>query len=280
MPNLGDLVGRLIGMVGDVLGSSSLRLGVAPSLAILGVLLVLLSLLARPVGRWTPGDRGNLSRASRLMALAAESGSEAAFSLGTAGLTRTTRALDRLQTLAAMPLLADLARAAARAGVTLRVTSNDPVALLLAAEVVEEAHRRAAAPERLSPSALSYVGEGRATAAGTALAQRQHWGAAFAAGGLGEEGLLLLHGMARQAAATSFGSADAGQASSVLLEGEGTLVGAELYQAPADIRSSVSDWTAALAANRIFWLAMAGLLVASALILVGVPGVPAYFSGR
>lgn len=280
MPNIGDLVGRVIGLVGELIGSSSLRLGTAPTLVILGLLLVLLSLLARPAGRWTPGDRGHLARTGHLMALAAEAGTEAAFSLGTAGVARGTRALDRLQTLAALPILGHVARAAARGGVTLRVTANDPVAVLLAEQTVEQAHRRMGTLERLSESGVTYVGEGRPTAAALALAEQQVWGGAFVAGGLAEEGLLLLHGMADGATATSFGSADVGQAPMLLLEGEGTLVGPELYQTPGDIRSNVQDWTAAFTANRLIWLTVAVLVGASALLLLGVPGIPAFFTGR
>lgn len=273
MPNLGELGGRLVGLVGNVLGNSALRLGAGPTLAVLVVLLVLLSMIARPASRWRPRDLGGLSGARRAMALAAESGAPAAFSLGTAGLVRGAGAVQRLQTLAGLTILADVAHDAARSGVALTVSSNDPVATVLAAAVLEQAHLRIASEEHAGRSRAIYLGEGRAAAAGLALAagtpvEASPRGPAFAAGGFSEESLLLLGGMASGASTTAFGTAEPAQAPSVLLEGEGTLIGAQLYQAPSELEAGTDARLAVLAANRLIWLAVAVLVIGTGLILL------------
>ena len=51
MPTPAELVGRFVEFVGDVLGASSLRFGIGPTLVVLGVLLVFLQLVARPISR-------------------------------------------------------------------------------------------------------------------------------------------------------------------------------------------------------------------------------------
>lgn len=269
MPDAGDLIGRLVGLLGQVLGASSLRLGIGPTLAIAAVLLVLLSLVARPASRWMTRDLGHLSAVGRSMALAAESGAIAAFSLGTAGIARSVPATARLQTLAALPLLSHVARAAARSGVPMEVTLNDPVAALLAQSSLRDAHRRTETLERLGRSRVVYLGEGRATAAAHALAGESRPGASFVMGGLAEESLLLLDGAAAGARSTSFGTASASEASSVLLEAEGTLVGPELYHAPSDLGHNAGDRIAVFAANRLALAALAILLAGSALVVIG-----------
>src|SRR5438105_14025748 len=104
MPNIGDLAGHLIGLLGDLVGSSSARLGPAGIGSILLILFILLALLARPVTRWTTRDLGRLAALPRSMAIAAEAGAGAAVSLGTAGVGRPVNALAPLQTPAALPL--------------------------------------------------------------------------------------------------------------------------------------------------------------------------------
>jgi hypothetical protein len=269
MPNLGELIGRLIALLGELVSASSLRLGIWPTLAVLGVMLVLLQLVARPTTRWTTRDLGGLAAVPRSMALAAEAGSAVLFSLGTAGVARSTSAIGRLQTLAGLPILSHVARAASRGGVPLTVSTNDPVAEIIAAEAVAESHRRTATVERSGRSRVEYIGEGRAAAAGSALAGGEG-GAAFFAGGLDEEALLLLDGMAAGSAASSLGTASAGQASSLLLEGDGVLIGPQLYQAPADLRAGGFERTMVLAGNRLIWIALAVLLVGSVVALAGV----------
>ena len=61
MPDFGELIGRLIGLFGELLSASSLRLGTGATLAVLGVMLVLLQLVARPTTRWTTRDLGGLA---------------------------------------------------------------------------------------------------------------------------------------------------------------------------------------------------------------------------
>jgi len=262
MPDLGKLLGDLVAFLGEQVAASSLRLGPVATVVLLGVVLVLLSLVARPPTRWTQRDVGRLAAVGRAMALAAESGGAAAFSLGTAGVARATSALDRLQTLAALPILGIVARSAARSGVPLRVTTNDPVAQHMADLVLDEAHHRTETLERRDRSRAEYLGEGRATAASAAMLPAGSPAATFVAGGLAEEGLLMLDASARRAASTSFGTADASQATSVLLTGEGTMVGPELFQAASDLRGR-SDRTGVTAANRIVLAAVATITIGS-----------------
>ncbi|HYM53220.1 MAG TPA: DUF6754 domain-containing protein [Candidatus Dormibacteraeota bacterium] len=260
MPNLGELLGTLVGLIGSQFAASSLRLGPAPSIAIFLVVLVLLSLVARPATRWTTRDLGRLAMVPRAMALAAESGAAAAFSLGSAGVSRATSAFDRLQTLAALPVLGHVARTAARAGVPLRVTANDAVAVHLAEVTLDDAHRATETPERGERSRAEYVGEGRPVAAAVALTDAAWPAAAFVAGGLAEESLLMLQATADDADWTSAGTGAPSQAGSVLLSGDGALIGPELYQAPSDLRASGHDRTGVLASNRLI-LAVIGLVL-------------------
>jgi hypothetical protein len=280
MPELGQLVSDVLSFVGEQVGASSLRLGPLPTLAVLGIVLVLLSLVARPSTRWAVRDLGRLASVNRAMALAAESGGSAAFSLGTAGVARAASAFERMQTLASLPILSHAARAAARAGVPLRVSTNDPVAVHLAEVALEEAHRRTDTEERQERSRAEFVGEGRATAAATALAEAGEPAAAFVDGSLAEEALLLLHGAGDGAAWSSFGTAAAGQAGSVLLSGEGTLVGPELYQAPSDIRSAGHERTGVLAANRLLVAALVTIVVGSLLAIAGAVDLAGPLAGR
>jgi hypothetical protein len=84
--------------------------------------------------------------------------------------------------------------------------------------------------------------------------------AVFVVGSLSEEGLLLLDASSRRAASTSFGTADASQATSVLLTGDGTMVGPELFVATSDVRGG-ADRTAVTATNRIIIAAQAVIVI-------------------
>jgi hypothetical protein len=289
MPNIGELVGRLIGLVGDAVSSSSARLGPAATASILFVLLALLALLARPVTRWTTRDLGHLAALPRSLAIAAEAGAGAAVSLGTAGVARSTAAVNRLQTLAALPLLGHVARAAARAGIPLEVTSNDPLTVHLADSQLSAAHDRTGTAERAGRSNVAYVGEGRATEAARALAgsggmeliaggPAAAHGLSMLVGGVGEEGLLLMMGAAAGEASTVYGTADATQATSVLLSGEGTLVGPELYDAVAELRPGPAR-AGVLAGNRLIWLIVA-VLVAGSLLQLAHVDIAGFLLGR
>ena len=270
MPNLGELIARLVALVGEVLGETSLRLGPGPTLGILAVLLVLLHLVARPTTRWVMRDLGGLAAVGRGMALAAEAGSGVVVALGTAGLARAVPAVDRLQTLGALPILAHVARAAARHGVPLRVVTNDPLAEAIAEELLSDTHRRTETTERRGRSRAEFVGEGRAPLAAHAIATASRPGVAFTVGGLSEEGLLVVHGLAARAGTSSSGTANPGQASSVLLTSDATLVGPQLFQAPADVRAGAPERLVSLAANRLLWAAIVVLLAGTALALGGV----------
>ena len=278
MPDLGALLGGIVSFIGEQVAASSLRLGPLATLTVLGVALVLLSLVARPSTRWTVRDLGHLAAVGRAMALAAESGGAAAFALGTAGVARAAGALGRIQTLAAMQILGVVARAAARSGVPLRVTTNDPVAAAMAEGVLAEAHRRTETLERSDRSTADYLGEGRATAAAAALARGGAPAANFVSGDLAEEGLALLHGSGLAAAWTSFGTAAASQAPSVLLTGEGTMIGPELFQATSD-HGSRAERTGVLAANRLVATALVVIVIGSALAWVAGVDVTAILVG-
>jgi len=280
MPNLGEFASYLVGLVTDAVGSSSMRLGAAPTVAILLVLLVLLSLVARPGARWVASDLGGLARVGRKMALAAESGADATVSLGSAGESRAASATDRFQTLAALPLLGHVADAAARAGVPLRVTTNDPVAALLAQTTLAAAHQRTATPERASTTAVEYVGEGRSAAAAFALASAQPHGVAAVAGGLAEDALLVLDGVLGDAEWSLAATASGSQAAGPLLSGDGSLVGPAFFQAEGEIGRGGHARTVVLAANRLIWGTIGLLLVGSLLAWAGAPQVAAFLTGR
>jgi hypothetical protein len=270
MPSLGALFEWLIRVVGDVLNASSLRIGVVPTLALLGVLLVLLQLAARPAGGWQSRDPAGLAGVTRWMALAAEAGTAAAVSLGSAGLARAGSAAARIQTLAALPILMHVARAAARAGVPLEVSVNDPLAAVAADATLAAAHERTATEERSGRSRVTFVGEGRPAAAGMALARPHRADATFLAGGLGEEGLLLARGLGGDEPVRSAGTADAEQAASVLVAADAALIGPELFGAAADLRALAEERTGAIAANRLLLLAVVVLLLGTLLTLFGV----------
>jgi hypothetical protein len=280
MPNLGEFASYLVGLVTGAIGSSSMRLGAAPTVAVLVVLLVLLSRIARPGARWVAADLGGLSRVGRVMALAAESGADATISLGSAGVSRAASATERLQTLAALPLLGHVADTAARAGVPLRVTTNDPVAALFARSTLAGAHQRTATPERASAAAVEYVGEGRPAAAASALATARPHGVAMVAGGLGEEAMLLLDGVLGDAEWSLAATASGSQAAGPLLSGDGTLVGPEFFQAAGDLGPGGHARTGVLAANRLIWTAVAILLGGSLITWAGGPQVAAFLTGR
>jgi hypothetical protein len=214
------------------------------------------------------------------MALAAESGADAAVSLGGAGVARAASAMDRFQTVAALPLLGYVAEAAARAGVPLLVTTNDPVALIFADATIADAHRRAATPERASASVVEYLGEGRAVSAAAAMARAQPHGVAMVVGGLAEEGLLVLDGLLGAAEWSVSGTASAAQAAGPLLDGEGSLIGPELFQAAGEIAAGNHARAAVLAANRLIWTVIGVLLVGSVAAWAGAPQVAEFLAGR
>ena len=270
MPTPAELVGRLVRFVGDVLGASTLRFEIGTTLVVLGVLLVLLQLIARPVSRWVTTDVGGLAAVNRAMALAAEAGTDAVVSLGTAGIARSTDAFARLQTLSALPLLGHVARAAARAGVPLRVLTNDALAGVAAAAALDSAHERTATLERLGRSRIVMIGEGRAAAAGLVMTARARPAAAVATGSLREEAMLHLEGLRGGAGSLTAATAEAAQAPSAILAGGGALIGPELFQAASDLRADTNERTMVMAANRLIVVAVLAVAVGSALVLAGV----------
>lgn len=269
MPSPAELIGRVVRFVGDILGASSLRFEIGPTLVVLGVLLVLLQLVARPVSRWVSADAGGLTAVGRAMALAAESGTDVVVSLGNAGLSRATDALARLQTLAALPALSHVARASARSGVPLRVLTADPLTMLVAGATVELGHEATETLERRGRSRIVYVGEGRPAAAGLVMTTRAHPAAAFAIGSFREEATLALEGLRGGAGTLTAGTAEPAQVSSVLLAG-GALVGPAMYQAAADLRADPTERTMVMAANRLIFLAVAAIVAGTALAAAGV----------
>jgi hypothetical protein len=270
MPAPGELLGRVVRFVGDILGASSLRFEVGPTLALLGIVLVLLQLVARPVTQWVTADAAGIAGIGRAMALAAESGTDAVVSLGGAGLVRATDALGRLQTLAALPILAHVARAAARSGVPLRVLTNDPIAGMLGSATLDAAHASTATQERVGRSRIVMVGEGRPALAGLTMTNRSRPAAAFALGSLREEALLHLDGMGGGAGALTTASAEASQSSSLLVGGAHALIGPQAYQAAADLRANLDERTMVTAANRLIVITLLVILAGSILALAGV----------
>lgn len=270
MPDPAELVTRLVRFVGEILGASSLRFDIWPTLVVLGILLTLLQLVARPVSRWVSSDAGGLTAVGRAMALAAESGTDVVVSLGGGGVTRATDALGRLQTLAAMPVLGHVARAAARSGVPLRVLTNDALAGVVAEAALEAGHASTDTLERSGRSRVVLVGEGRPTTAGLVMTTRARPAAAFVSGSLREEATLHLEGLRSSAGAMVAGSAEPAQVSSILLAGGGSLIGPEPYQAAADLRADANERTMVMAANRLILAAVALLVIGSALALAGI----------
>lgn len=270
MPDPAELVGEVVGFVGDILGASSLRLDVGPTLVVLGVLLVLLQLVARPVTRWVTSDAGGLTAVGRAMALAAEAGTDVVVSLGGGGLGRATDAMARLQTLAALPVLGHVARAAARSGVPVRVLSNDPLASIVAGATIEAGHASTETLERSSRSRIVLVGEGRPAPAGLVVTARARPAAAFTVGSLREEATLHLEGLRAGSGSLAAGTAEPAQVASVLLATGSALVGPEPYQAPADLRADLNERTMVVAANRLIILAVVAIVIGSALALAGI----------
>lgn len=279
MPDLGGLLGGVVAFIGEQVAASSLRLGPVPTASIFLVMLVLLSLVARPSTRWTARDLGRLGAVGRAMALAAESGGTAVFSLGTAGIARATSAVDRIQTLAALAVLSHVAGAAARSGVPIRVTANDPLATHLSEIALADAHLRTATEERSERSRAEYLGEGRPLAAAVALAEAGSPAASFVAGGLAEEAVAMLVGASEGSAWTSFGTASASQASSVLLTGEGTLVGPELFEATSDLRPG-AERTGVMGVNRLLLASVVIILAGSGAALVAGVDLASTLAGR
>jgi hypothetical protein len=280
VPDPAELFGRLVRFVGDVLGASALRFEVGSTLVVLGVLLVLLQLVARPVSRWATSDAGGLTGVGRAMALAAEAGTDVVVSLGAAGLIRATDAFARLQTLAALPVLGHLARAAARSGVPLRVLTNDPLAAVMADATVEAGHASTATLERSGRSRVVLVGEGRPTAAGLVMTAAARPASAFVMGSLREEATLHLEGLRHGAGALVAGTAEAAQAPSVLLAGGGALIGPEPYQVAADLRADVNERTMVMAANRLILVAVALMAIGVVLSLTGIVDPSTLLSGN
>ena len=280
MPNLGQLASQVISWAINAVSDSSMRLGPAPTLVALLIPLVVLSLVARPARRWVGRDLGTLDRLSHAMALAAESGTDAAVTIGGAGLIRAASAAERIQTLVALPLLGHLARAAARAGVPLRVTSNDPLATFLAQRTIEDAHELTATRERSSASTVEYIGEGRPLAAATALTDPGGHGVVLVAGGLAEESLLVLDGLARSAGWSVGATASPSQLAGPLMHNDGAVIGPEFFQAVAEVAPLAHSRTAVIAANRLIIAAVAALLIGSALMVAGAPDLAPFLAGR
>lgn len=269
MPTPAELVGRLVQLISDVLGASALRFEVGPTLVLLGVLFVFLQLVARPVTRWVTTDSGGLLGIGRAMALAAEAGTDAVVSLGTAGIVRSTDAFGRLQTLAAMPILGHVARAAARSGVPLRVLTNDPLAAVVADVTLDGAHAQTATVERQGRSRVVMVGEGRPSMSGLLMTARARPAAAIAVGSLREEALLHVDGLRAGAGSLTAGTAEPAQASILPLAAADPMIGPALFGAPADLRADLDERTAVVATNRLIVAALLALVAGSILAAAG-----------
>ncbi len=278
MPNLGELIVELIGSIGTAISTTQLRLAPGPALALGLIALVFLSLIARPSSRWAARDLGRLASLRHAVALAAESGDGIWVSLGSAGVSRATGAAERLQTLAGLAVLGHAARLAARAGVPLRISTNDPVAGLLADDALDQAHREADTQHQRQQSVASFDGEGRPAAGGTAMAQAMRPGVVIVAGSLGEEALLL-QAPGNEAAWSSLGSASPSQLAGLLMTSGGSLLGAELFGATSDLRPGNPQRIAVHAANRLLGVVVLVLIAGTVLAVSGAGDLKPFLVG-
>ena len=72
------------------------------------------------------------------------------------------------------------------------------------------------------------------------------------------------------AGSLAIASAEASQASSLLLGGSQALIGPEPYQAAADLRAGVDERTMVMAANRLIAIALVVIVLGSILALAGI----------
>lgn len=268
MPNLVEFLAEALRSAGDAISSTELRMPAGPSLALGLIALVFLSLIARPSSRWSAHDLGRLASVRHAVAMAAESGRAIWVSLGNGGVARAAGAADRLQTLAGLTVLGHLSRAAARAGVSLRVTSNDPVAVLLADELLDRAHRGAETTHQRGHARVTFDGEGRPAAGALAMSVDARPGVVVVAGALGEEALLT-QAPAIDAPWSSLGSASPSQLAGPLLNGGGSLLGAELFAATSDLVGPGQQRIATHAANRLLAAVVLVLLAGAVLAASG-----------
>jgi len=280
MPNIGELASQFINWAVGAVGESSMRIGSVPTLVTLLIPLVVLSLVARPARRWAGSEVGALANMARAMALAAESGKDVVVSLGSAGLVRGASAAERLQTLVALPLLGHFARAAARAGVPVHVASNDPLVTFLAQGTLDESHRLTSTRERSGSSMVTYIGEGRPLAAAAALADEGGHGVVLVAGGLAEEGLMLLSGLSGSAPWSVGATASPAELAGPLLLDDGAVVGPELFQALAEVAPMAHSRTTVIAANRLIVGIVVAMLLGSLAMLAGAPDLAPFLVGR
>ena len=75
-------------------------------------------------------------------------------------------------------------------------------------------------------------------------------------------------------------TASPSQAAGPLLNGDGSLIGPELFQAVGEIGARGHARTAVLAANRLIWGAIGLLVVGSLIAWAGGPQVAAFLTGR
>lgn len=87
--------------------------------------------------------------------------------------------------------------------------------------------------------------------------------------GAAQESLLLASGVAAGDGTTRIGLGEASEAPSVLLLGDGALIGADLFAAPADLRGAGQSRIAVVATNRLIGIAAAVLVIALAWALLG-----------
>jgi hypothetical protein len=154
--------------------------------------------------------------------------------------------------------------------VPLRVLTNDPLVGVVGTATLDAAHAATATQERLGRSRIILVGEGRPALAGLPMTTKARPAAAFALGSLREESLLHLDGLGGGAGSFAIASAEASQASSLLLGGSQALIGPEPYQAAADLRADVDERTMVMAANRLIAIALLVIVLGSILALAGI----------
>ena len=220
MPSPAELLGGLASFVGEILGASSLRFEIGPTLVVLGVVLVLLQLVA---GRSAAGSRRTPpawpASAGRWRWLPSRAPMRWCRSVAPESHARQTRSA-ACRRVAALPILGHVGpRRGAQRHPVARAHERPDCGGDGGHPRSMPAHASTATQERQGRSRIVMVGEGRPTIAGLAMTTRARPAAAFALGSLREEGLLHLDGLRAGAGSLATVSAEAAQAPSLLLGG-------------------------------------------------------------
>ena len=223
---------------------------------------------------------GGFRRIRLLVRQSAENGTRVHFSPGTAGITgAATGGGGAADTLNGLTALEAIAEGAARTAGNITATTNDPLTLALAQNVVAGRYRRAGRIGDYDPASVRLVAPTTAatgTAAYIAGTQALMAGpltegsAAF--GSFGDEYLLLgdsarIHHLPQVAGSTR----EQGMAVMLLTAGhDSTLLGEEVYAAPAYLDGSPAHIAAIRAQDAVRWLVIGGIIAVAVARAAGV----------